>query len=401
MKTPIKLICILFFALLTVNTFSQDTVRMGFVGNSITIGRFLPDEVNDRYPAVLRVMLTELYGDLIEVKNFAVTGRTMVKNGDLPIWVEGLFKQGLVYAPDICFILLGTNDTKPLNWDSSSPQFFDDYLSMIDTFSVLNPDTRFIVSYPPWIRETWGGINNDTLVNGVIPAIDSIIKVTGAILMDFYNPLFGKDSLYTDPVHPNAKGAKYMAELIYAKLLDIKLIPELAGYPLIKNFESDLDSVPVPDSVALSWATVNADSVKLSDEIVAVNDSIKVTSATDKSYTLIAYNELGSDTSVLDIKFYTTEIKDIIEQKLSESMITFPNPVGENINISLENFSKASIKVKLYGISGQLLVEKDYKSTDIKNQLIVINAVNIPDGIYIVEVEADNKKLKQKITKCK
>ena len=78
-----------------------------------------------------------------------------------------------------------------------------------------------------------------------------------------------------------------------------------------------------------------------------------------------------------------------------------PNPVGENIIMSLESFSKASIKVKLYSISGQLLVEKDFKSTDINNQLIVFNVGNISDGIYILEVEADNKKFKQKITKWK
>ena len=238
MKTLLKLFCILFFAFLTLNTFSQETkVRIGFIGNSITIGRFLPDEVNDRYPAQLRVMLTELYSDLVEVENFAVSGRTMLKNGDLPIWIEQRFAEGLAYAPDICFILLGTNDTKPQNWDSYGEQFFDDYLSMIDTFSVLNPDTKFIVSYPPWIRETWYGIDNGKLVNGVIPAIDSIIKVTGATLMDFYNPFFGKDSLYTDPVHPNAEGAKFMAELIYAKFLEMDLIPEVAGL-LSKNLKA-------------------------------------------------------------------------------------------------------------------------------------------------------------------
>ena len=399
MKTSIKSICILFFAFLTLNTFSQETkVRIGFIGNSITIGRFLPDEVNDRYPAQLRVMLTELYGDLVEVENFAVSGRTMLKNGDLPIWIEQRFAEGLAYAPDICFILLGTNDTKPQNWDSYSDQFFGDYLSMIDTFSVLNPDTKFIVSYPPWIRETWGGIDNEKLVNGVIPAIDSIIKVTDAILMDFYHPFFGKDSLYTDPVHPNANGAKFMAELIYAKLLEIDLIPEVAGYPVIKKFESDLDSVPALDSVTLSWTTINADSVKLNDQLVPVNGSKKVTSSEDASYSLIAYNEKGTDTLVIDQVFYITE--DIRQETLSKSITIFPNPVGENINISLENFSKASIKVKLYSISGQLLVEKDYKLTDINNQLIVFNAGNIPDGIYIVEVEANNKKFKQKITKC-
>jgi lysophospholipase L1-like esterase len=372
---------------------------MGFVGNSITIGRFLPDEVNDRYPAVLRVMLTELYGDLIEVKNFAVTGCTMIKNGDRPIWDQDLFKQGLVYAPDICFILLGTNDTKPQNWDNSTTQFYDDYLSMINDFKAKNPETKFILGYPPWIRETWGGINNDTLINGVIPAIDSIIKVTGATLMDFYNPFFGQDTLYTDPVHPNKEGAKYMAELIYAKLLEIEMIPEGIGYPIIKEFESDLDSVPANDSVALSWTTVNADSVKLDDEILDVNGSIKVTSETDKSYTLIAYNELGSDTSVIDIKFYTPEINNIKEQKLSESMIIYPNPVGENIIISLENLRNTPATVKMYSISGQLLFEKNYTSVEIQDQQIKLSTGLINKGIYLVVVETDSNRFTEKITK--
>jgi lysophospholipase L1-like esterase len=400
MKTSLKIICILFFAFLTLNSFSQETkVKIGFIGNSITIGRFLPDEVNDRYPARFRVMLTELYGDLVEVENFAVSGRTMLKNGDLPIWVEQRFAEALVYAPDICFILLGTNDTKPQNWDSYSDQFFGDYLSMIDTFKAVNPETKFVVGYPPWIRETWGGIDNGKLVNGVIPAIDSILKVTDAILMDFYQPFFGKDELYTDPVHPNAAGAEYMAELIYDLFLDIDLIPEVAGYPVIKTFESDQDSVPVLDSVTLSWTTINADSVKLDDQLVPLNGSKKVTSSENTSYSLIAYNEKGTDTLVIDQVYYITG--NLQQETSLESITIFPNPVGENMNILLEDCLKASVNVKLYSMSGQLLVEKDYKLTDIHNQLIVFNAGNIPDGIYIVEVEADNKKFKQKITRCK
>jgi hypothetical protein len=190
-----------------------------------------------------------------------------------------------------------------------------------------------------------------------------------------------------------------MAELIYAKLLEMELIPEIAGYPLIKNFESDRDSVPENDSVALSWTTVNADSVKLDDETVDANGSIKVTGTTDKSYSLIAYNELGSDTMLIDIKFYSTVSNENLDQNMYERMIIHPNPVGENMIISLENFRNTPASVKMYSISGQLLFEKNFSSAEIQDQRIKLSTGFISKGIYLVVVETDGNRFVEKILK--
>ena len=482
MKTSFKLICILSCSFFAINCYSQEhQVRIGFFGNSLSVGWHLPNPSEECYPAQLDDMLTGIYGDTVVVKIFAVSGRTMLKKGDHPIWDEKLFAEGWAYAPDICFILLGSNDTKPQNWNNYGNEFFDDYLSMIDTFKIRNPRTKFIVSYPPRVFETTYGISDFVIVNGVIPAIDSIIKVRDAILMDFYHLLYDSAALFPDNVHPSVQGAKVMAELILSKLIETDIIHQVeAGYPYVTSFESNTKIAEAFDSVTLSWTSINADSVKLNDQVVPVNGSKKVTNSEDTSYSLIAYNEKGTDTLVIDQVFYTPEVAritiypslsnlvvgdsvlleikyydqynkvmqdnppavsweikegegslvnitnstalfvctnegditivanfgdlsatskitvslntNIKQETLLKKINIFTNPIGENINISLENFSKASVKVRLYSIPGQLIVEKNYKSTDITNKLIVFNGENIPDGIYIVEVEANNKK---------
>jgi len=62
----------------------QSPVKVACIGNSITYGSGIPDRARDSYPAQLGRML----GDKWIVKNFGVSGRTMLKKGDFPYWKE-------------------------------------------------------------------------------------------------------------------------------------------------------------------------------------------------------------------------------------------------------------------------------------------------------------------------
>lgn len=186
---------ILFISLFSgMSGFAQDYhVRIGFIGNSITIGSGLPNAQRDCYPSQFTRMLKETYGDTCIVENFAVSGRTMLKHGDFPIWNESSFKNAWDFAPDIFFISLGTNDSKPYNWDIYGNEFIGDYISMIDTFKVRNPHTRFIICYPAPAFAVVYDIRNSVILNNVIPTVDSVLAKTDAILLDFYHPLLNSE----------------------------------------------------------------------------------------------------------------------------------------------------------------------------------------------------------------
>ena len=92
---------------------SADTIRVACIGNSITEGATLSTPLSDAYPALLNSQL----GDSFDVNNYGVGGRVMLKNGDYPIWDEVAFRRALEFDPDIVTIMLGTNDSKPWNWD--------------------------------------------------------------------------------------------------------------------------------------------------------------------------------------------------------------------------------------------------------------------------------------------
>src|SRR6516164_7032395 len=87
-------------------------VKVACIGDSITYGSGLSDRQNECYPAVLGLLL----GDDYEVRNYGVSGATMLKSGDHPYWDTSAFSESSNWQPDIVIIMLGTNDSKPWKW---------------------------------------------------------------------------------------------------------------------------------------------------------------------------------------------------------------------------------------------------------------------------------------------
>jgi acyl-CoA thioesterase-1 len=158
-----------------------------------------------------------MLGDKWEVRNFGVSGATMLKQGDLPYWQQQAFKDVLAYNPNIVVIKLGTNDTKPQNWTFKN-EFARDYADMIDRFSKLPARPRIWICYPvPTFAERWG-INEFILKNEVIPIISQVARKKHVPIINLYVPLSGKLKYFPDDIHPNAEGAFLMAKEIYATL---------------------------------------------------------------------------------------------------------------------------------------------------------------------------------------
>jgi lysophospholipase L1-like esterase len=81
-----------------------------------------------------------------------------------------------------------------------------------------------MLGYPPPAYEDRWSIRDSIVVNGIIPAIDSIVKVVDAELVDFYYPLLDSVHLFPDKIHPNAEGARVMAEILCEKMVETDII---------------------------------------------------------------------------------------------------------------------------------------------------------------------------------
>ncbi len=135
-KTTLSLV--VFISFVIVSNAQNSKIKIACIGNSITYGARLENPARDSYPSQLSNMLADIYGDTCVVNNYGVSGRNMLKNAPKPIWREPQFAEALEWTPDICIILLGTNDSRPGLWADFGDEFKKDYIAMIDTFKSRN-----------------------------------------------------------------------------------------------------------------------------------------------------------------------------------------------------------------------------------------------------------------------
>ncbi len=209
MKKGTLLLLAFFVSILT---FAQSPIKVAFVGNSITQG---PGRENpDSYPLQVAAIL----GDTYQVKNFGVSGRTLLKKGDYPYWNEPQFQQVKDFQPDVVIIKLGTNDSKPQNW-AHKADFVKDYLDLIAEFRAHMPkDGMVYVVMPVPVTRVNFGINPEVMNNEQRLMLMEIIQKSGAEMIDLYTPLMNRPELLPDGVHPNKEGLGIMAAVVARRI---------------------------------------------------------------------------------------------------------------------------------------------------------------------------------------
>jgi lysophospholipase L1-like esterase len=187
----------------------QGKIKVACVGDSITFGAGIKSRPTNCYPAQLQALL----GDNYYVGNFGVSGATLLKNGNKPYWNLGAYKHALALEPDIVIIKLGTNDTKPENWKHKD-SYLPDYKELVQSFASLPSSPKIYLCTPaPVIQDRWG-INEKTVTEDVIPAVQQLASEMNLSVIDIYSALQGQKTLFPDGVHPNAEGAAIMAKTI-------------------------------------------------------------------------------------------------------------------------------------------------------------------------------------------
>lgn len=206
-----------------------DAIRVACIGNSITDGFGIDMATQYGYPAQLQKKLGNGYW----VKNFGVSSRTMLNKGDFPYMNEMAWRDALAFKPDIVLIKLGTNDSKPYNWQHKA-EFRQDLEQMVLT---LRPDlavsskkrkkSKSIVPAKPEIylctpikaeKPTWE-ISDSVIANEIIPIQQAVAAKYGLKVIDLHT-LYegGAQQMLPDGIHPNGKGALRMAEIIFDAL---------------------------------------------------------------------------------------------------------------------------------------------------------------------------------------
>ena len=210
-----------------------DAVRVACIGNSITEGFGIDMCGAYGYPAELQKILGKDYW----VKNFGVSSRTMLNKGDYPYMNELAWQDAQAFKPDVVIIKLGTNDSKPENWQYGA-EFRQDLEQMILT---LRPDLAqpvgkkakkskkaaapqpakpqiFLCTPIPAFKSTWN-ISDAVITNEIIPIQQEVAKKYGLQVIDLHT-LYANDGdkMLDDGIHPDGKGAHRMAEIIAAEM---------------------------------------------------------------------------------------------------------------------------------------------------------------------------------------
>ncbi|MDR3606226.1 MAG: GDSL-type esterase/lipase family protein [Oligoflexia bacterium] len=187
-------------------------IKVACLGDSITFGAGL--DPADSYPR----QLGQLLGPKWEVTNFGHVGATLMNNGDLPYRKTPEFKAALASEPDVVIIMLGTNDTKPQNWDRHD-RFEKDYRDLVTKFESLPTKPKVWLVHPcPVMGKNVYNIRNAPL-SMEIPIIDRIAAELDASIINIYDAMIGKADLFPDNVHPNAQGARMIAQLVGGALV--------------------------------------------------------------------------------------------------------------------------------------------------------------------------------------
>lgn len=298
------------------NGFSQEyRVRFAMIGNSITYGATLDNPSEECYSAQLSNMLAEVYGDTCEIMNYGVSARTMMRNAEKPIWIEPEFDAAIKYVPHVCLIMLGTNDSKPYRWTNWGDEFDDDYMAMVDTFRLRNPDVKFIVCLPPpiWPEHTYGNTfetrhNDSVLVNNVNPIIENLAKETGALLIDFHTPFMDSVHLFPDFLHPNAEASKQMAKLLFDSIIEDSIVEQvIPALAYVSYFEQVEKNVLDGDSITLKWESIYAKNAHINDQEVDVSGTMKVIAKEGDIYSLEVTGDTNINKLELTINTYVPE----------------------------------------------------------------------------------------------
>ena len=197
------------------NSFGQD-IRVACIGNSVTFGYGLKNPENESYPTVLQGLLGQKY----QVKNFGLSGATLLKRGHRPYYKTKQFEEVMSFKPDIAIIHLGLNDTDPRDWPEFKDDFKSDYSWLIDTLRKQNPNVKLFICRLTPIFNGHPRFKSGTRdwYWQIQQQIIEIARANHTGLIDLTSVLYNRPDLFADNLHPDKEGAAIIAKTVYGNI---------------------------------------------------------------------------------------------------------------------------------------------------------------------------------------
>lgn len=212
-KRTIVLFGLLLMALTAV---ADGKIKIACVGNSVTWGMTIIDREKNCYPAQLQKMLGENY----DVRNFGHSGTTLLQHGHRPYVDQKEYQEALNFKADLVIIHLGLNDTDPRNWPEYGEEFNADYIHLINSFRQANPKAKIWICLITPIFDRHPRFESGTRDwhAQIQKHIRQVATAAQVPIIDLNTPLYSRPDLLADAIHPNAEGAKIIAETVYGAL---------------------------------------------------------------------------------------------------------------------------------------------------------------------------------------
>jgi lysophospholipase L1-like esterase len=185
-------------------------IKVACVGDSITAGYGVDPAWS------WDGQLARLLGDKWELHNFGVSGATMLQKSDRPYMPLKPYADALALQPDVVIIELGTNDTKPQNWNQDA--FVSDYQTMIRAFQTLPNKPLIYLCLPVPVAPPGNFLIPPTGPDELMPLIRQLAAQNHCGLIDFNTPMASHLDWLPDHVHPNPDGGFLMAKAAYSVL---------------------------------------------------------------------------------------------------------------------------------------------------------------------------------------
>ena len=195
----------------------KDRRRVLCIGDSITFGAGVKlTRWRDSYPSILNSLL----GDGYQVLNYGVSGATAQDEGDMP-YPSAFRSAAAKTEPELCLFMLGTNDSKPYNWDAQ--RYETAVEAWMEEIRNYPSRPRIVLMIPPAAFPVDGepvafDILDEVIRNEIRPILMKIAEKEGLELIDLYEISEDHPEWFGDGVHPNAEGDRVFAEFIYDRI---------------------------------------------------------------------------------------------------------------------------------------------------------------------------------------
>ena len=137
--------------------------------------------------------------------------------------MEEVFEKSKLFGADIVIFMLGTNDSKKVNWDKA--QFANDYDFLIESYRAMPNHAQVYVMTPPPVFFEPGGEDapdNAVITREIVPFIKQYAKDNKLSVIDVNAAFQGKGELFSDGCHPNEAGAQRLAQIVQQAISEKK-----------------------------------------------------------------------------------------------------------------------------------------------------------------------------------